>query len=235
MEEEYRPPVPATSASKTKKSYSPSMVIVATVLLVILGFVTWPMIGRQQAAAQRTTANNHLKQIGLCFLEFDQEFGAFPSEDTANAVKAATETDLNLQGTSTNALFRQFIAYGIQSEEIFWCRHPELPRSRPDNDIDPGEALAPGEVGYSYLAGLKTDLNPGIPLAFAPMKIGTESFHSEVYGGMAVVLHLDNSVWHFPIRPEDGRVASGGGSTLFDPTSEIWPDDYTIDLRHPEK
>jgi hypothetical protein len=46
---------------------------------------------------------------------------------------------------------------------------------------------------------------------------------------------LDNSVDAPDIRPEDGRVTVGGGKTLFDPTNEIWPDDYTIDLRHPEK
>ncbi len=38
------------------------------------------------------------------------------------------------------------------------------------------------------------------------------------------------------IRQWDGKVSVGNGKTLFETGPEtVWPEDYTLDLRHPEK
>lgn len=48
-----------------------------------------PLVLRQQATAQRVEMTSNLKQLGLTLLEFDREFGAFPSDATAAGVAQA--------------------------------------------------------------------------------------------------------------------------------------------------
>ncbi|MGB1131277.1 MAG: hypothetical protein ACPG4K_14590 [Haloferula sp.] len=234
-EVEYQLPRNRSEEEPGKSSCSPAMIMMGVVATVALLVVLAPMIKRQKKAADRTSAISSTKGLGLAMLEFDQEYGCFPLEDTVEKVQRRTETELDLSGHSSNALFRQLIAFGVQSEEIFWCRHPELTGGKPDNDIAPGKALVAGEVGFSYLAGFRADMNPGLPVLLAPMKIGTETFHSDVFDGKAVILRLDNSAEAVQIRADDGTISLGGDHRLFDPDYELWPDDYSIDLRHPEK
>ena len=193
---------------------------------------------RQQAARDRTEAISNAKQVGLALLEFEQEFGSFPSEETAEMVKKATGTELDLSGTSSNALFRQLIAFGIQAEDIFYCKHPEGIR-KPDRDISPGKALEAGEVGFSYIYGQSTKgavANSERIVLAAPMKIGTDEFWEEPFGMKAVLLKLDNSVSAPLIRESDGKASVGDGKTLFD-TGEgtVWGNDGPVDIRHPER
>jgi hypothetical protein len=203
-----------------------------------------PMVLRQRKAADRTTAISHCKCIGLALLEFDQEFGSFPNEKTADQVKDVSGTPIDLTGSSSNAAFRQLIAFGIQSEIIFSCVHPEG-IEKPDQDFSRGKALEAGEVGFSYICGLSTKMSPDTPVITAPMKIGTQTYWPDPYDNKAVVLCLDNSV-HAPLlRRRDGKLPVANGKTLFENgpdtvwdhsfrTRPIWPENYTIDLRHPE-
>lgn len=209
--------------------------VVGGLILLIGGLVLWPEIQRSRKAVGRTRAIGNCKQIGLALLEFEHEFGAFPNEKTAELVKRSTKTPLDLSGRSTNAVFRQLVAFGIQSEVIFFCVHPEMDR-KPDGDLSPGKAIEAGETGYSYVAGFDTKANPGTPLILAPMKIGTETFWAEPYEGKAVILRADNSVDAPLIQKSDGKVSEGRGKTLFDTGKEtVWGEGFEVDLRHPEK
>ena len=208
------------------------LVLIAIILVVT--FVSWPMLMRQKKAADRTRAIGNLKQIGLALLEFDHEFGRFPDGTTVEKVKRIPGMDQDLSGQSSNALFRQLIAFGIKSEAIFYCVHPEGIHEG-DGDFSRGRALEAGEVGYSYVAGLNTGMNPGISVAMTPMKIGTEMFWAEPYGGKAAILRLDNSVEAPPIG-SDGRVSVGDGKRLFDTGADtVWGEGFEMDLRHPER
>ncbi|MGB6219666.1 hypothetical protein [Haloferula sp.] len=142
----------AEDGARERKGLNWGMIGVGVFVGALLLFVFSPCFllssGRQGEARDRTQAINNAKQAGLALLEFDQEFGSFPNEETAALVKKATETDLDLSGTSSNAMFRQLIAFGIQSEDIFYCKHPEGIR-KPDRDMSPGKALEAGEVGFS--------------------------------------------------------------------------------------
>lgn len=70
-----------------------------------------PMILRQRDAAERTVMISNMKQLHLALLEFDQEFGSFPSDATADAVADATGLDA---GRLTGAdVFKQFEVLGI--------------------------------------------------------------------------------------------------------------------------
>ena len=76
--------------------------LVVIVIIAALAGLSAPMILRQRKAADRTEAINNAKQIGLALLEFDQEFGGFPDDDTAESVADATGSSLNLSGGKSN-------------------------------------------------------------------------------------------------------------------------------------
>ncbi|MEP4077886.1 hypothetical protein [Haloferula sp.] len=240
MKEEPQDRERTTEETKPKrKGWNWGMIVVG----VLVGFLALAAVspcfvmGPRHHAADRTQAISNAKQIGLALLEFDQEFGSFPNDETAEMVRESTGTELDLSGTSSNAMFRQLIAYGIRSEDIFYCKHPEGIQ-KPDGDMSPGKALEAGEVGFSYFCGQKTEVEPGgygRPLLGAPMKIGTETFWDEAYGEKAVILRLDNSVDAPLIRKSDGKVPVGNGKTLFDAgPGTVWGENSVPDIRHPE-
>ncbi|MGB6222068.1 hypothetical protein [Haloferula sp.] len=225
--------------AEKSKGWNWGMIVVGVFVVFVLAGLSAPMVLRCKKAPERTQAISNAKQVGLALLEFDQEFGSFPDEETAAMVKKSSETKLDLSGTSSNAMFRQLIAFGIQSEDIFYCLHPEGIR-KPDRKMGPGKALEAGEVGFSYLMngneGQNTSDNPGRAVLAAPMKIGTEEFWSKPYQGKAVILRLDNSVDAPLIRKADGKVSVGNGKTLFDTGPEtVWGNDGLVDVRHPER
>lgn len=220
------------------KGWNWGMIVIGVFAGVVFLVLSAPMVIRCPKAANRTQAINNAKQVGLALLEFDQEFGSFPNDETAALIKKSTGTSLDLSGGSSNALFRQLIAYGIQSEDIFYCLHPQGIH-KPDGDISPGKALEAGEVGWSYFSGQSIStvdpLQEGRPLLAAPMVIGTETFWTKPFKGKAVILRLDNSVEAPLIRDADRKVSVGSGKTLFDVGEDtVWGVDGKIDLRHPE-
>jgi hypothetical protein len=210
----------------SKKFWSLGMVVLLVIMVLLAIGLIAPFFLRSPMAAARVEAINNAKMLGLALLEFDQEFGKFPDETTVEAVLRRTGSELDLSGDSSNAIFRQLIAYGNSDEHIFWCKHPELDGRRPDNGIGQGEALEAGEVGFSYVVGLDSNMDPALPLLAAAMKIGTHEFHRDVLGDRAVVLFVDHSARALPIRRSDHRAVLSDGGVLFD---------TPVDLRHPER
>jgi hypothetical protein len=72
--------------------------VVGLLLLVALVVASILFVIRQKQAEQRSRVMDGMKQFGLALLEFDQEFGGFPSDDTAEEVKDGTGTGLPLTG-----------------------------------------------------------------------------------------------------------------------------------------
>ncbi|MFC7337957.1 hypothetical protein ACFQY0_12265 [Haloferula chungangensis] len=231
---------PVDEKIEKSKGWNWGMIVAGVFVVLVLAGLMAPMTMTCRKAADRTEAINHAKQVGLALLEFDQEFGSFPDEETRAEVDKASELrpKLDLSGTSANAMFRQLIAFGVQSEDIFYGLHPEGIR-KPDKNLSVGKALAAGEVGFSYIMldgkGQNTSGNPGRAVLATPMKIGTETFWPKPHGEKAVILRLDNSVEAPLIRKADGKVSVGHGKTLFDTGPDTVWGDAVIDLRHPEK
>lgn len=203
--------------------------LVVIVIIAALAGLSAPMILRQQKAAARTEAINNAKQVGLALLEFDQEYGSFPDDDTAELVSDSTGTDLTpLNGSSSNDYFRQLIAFGVQSEEIFYtkCQYTR----KPDNVTNAGNALEPGEVGFGYVmldqtTGQNTSGNPGRPVLVTPLLDASQDweFDPDPYGSKAVILRLDNSAKALQIRDDTKEVSLGGGRKLQDVGEDtIW-------------
>lgn len=212
----------------TKGKFVAMCVVGGLAVLGCLMILCAPMILRSAKAAERTQAISNAKQVGLALLEFDQEYGEFPSDATVAEVVKATGSTLDFTDGSSNAMFRQLIAAGYgYSESIFYCSHPDG-SVEPDGLMSGGSALEAGETGFSYVHGLNTGMNPGLPVLMAPMVAGTaDQFWPDrkgwggpkAYGGKAVVLRLDNSAEAAFIRTSDRKVSRGGGVTLLDPAN----------------
>lgn len=231
---------------KTKKYMQPRgftlvELLVVIVIIAALAGLSAPMILRQQKAAARTEAASNARQVGLALLEFDQEFGSFPDDDTAELVADSTGTDLTLNGNTSNDYLRQLIAYGIQSEDIFFTKTSYT--REPDNVITTGNALEAGEVGFGYVmlnqgVAQNTAGNPGRPVLVAPLLDASTNwkFDRDPFGGKAVYLKLDNSVEQPLIRERDNAVTVGGGRTLDQTGNDtVWGTGSNPTLVAPEK
>jgi len=215
--------------------------LVVIVIIAALAGLSAPMILRQRKAADRTQAINNAKQLGLALLEFDQEYGSYPDNDTAETVAESTGTDLNLSGNNSNDYLRQLIAFGIQSEEIFFTKTAYT--SKPDNVIQGAKALEQGEVGFGYVmldatTGQNTSGNPGRPVLVTPLLDAQTdwTFDPDPYGGKAVILKLDNSATALQIRDTDKKISVGNGRTIEQTGDEsVWGTSINPVVKAPAK
>lgn len=200
------------------------------VLIAILVAFSIYSTCKQKKKADQIRTISSLRQIGLAFVEFENEFSSYPSEATARLViQRFPKQGHNLSGSS-NALFRQLFAAELtQSEAMFYAKVPGV--RKPDGDITPGELLEKGEVGFAYITGLSSTGSPARPIAFAPVIPGTKQFDPKPFEGKAVFLRSDNSVTSLPIG-KDGRVILYGIDIL-SAENPIW-DGKSPDIRYPE-
>jgi len=225
------------------KGLNPAAIGVGIVVLGGLAAVCFPVILKQRKAADRTWAINRICNMGAMLLEFDSEYGGFPDDKTALEVQRVTKTPFTLTGPYSNDYFRQLLAGGGGKSELpFWCKTALSP-DEPDEDFStPAKALAPGEVGFSYIMASPTEGQsskgePSPPVVVAPSYQfrADWTFDPEPYTGKAVILRLDNSAEAFSIREDNRKISTGSGKTLGD-TGEgtPWGTKMTPVLRAPQ-
>ncbi len=170
----------------------------------------------QKIKVLQTRAINNLRQIGLALFEFENEYGSFPNEQTAVAIKDATGTSAKLGTATANDCFFQLIAAQIlQTDRVFIFEAAAMNEAAKPKIPD---QLA--KCAYSYLIGMSAAGNPSRPVVVAPLLKGKTSFDPAVFGGKAIVLRVDNSVQALPIG-EDGHVMIDG-KDIFDPAQPFW-------------
>ncbi len=196
-----------------------SLVIGSIALIVCIAPI---FIKRRDHGCDQTEQTSNARQIGLALLEFETEYGSFPSDATAARITAEyPDHGCDLRGRSSNSSFRQLFASGLtQSEAMFYAKVDGA--RKPDGDIRPGKLLEKGEVGFAYIAGLSSSGNPARPISFAPFIPGTGKFDPEPFDGKAVFLRVDNSAISMPIE-KDGRVLLNGIDIL-SVKNPIWGD-----------
>lgn len=196
------------------------MIGVGVVSILIL--LALPHFLRRGAGGDdQTEAVNNARQIGIALFEFEMEYGSFPNESTAAQVKSNNlASPLTLGGGSSNELFAQLLASGIcQSESIFYAKTKSV--KKPDNRwTTDATALAPGECGFAYIAGLSTAGDPSTPIAFGPVIPGTMIVDGKSNDRKAVVLKMDNSVTSVPIDAS-GKIIYRH-MDLLDPRQSYW-------------
>jgi hypothetical protein len=205
--------------------------LLAGLIIASLAGLTSPVVIRSKKKSPQAEATSNARQIGIALLEFDTDYGSFPSDATAAMVTGNfPDHGNNLDGRSSNAFFRQlFVAELTQSEAMFYAKVDGA--RKPDGDIHPGKLLEKGEVGFAYIAGLSSEGNPARPIAFAPVIPGTRKFDPEPFEGKAVFLSIDNSATAIPIET-DGRILLNGIDIL-SAENPIWDGDAP-DIRYPE-
>ena len=205
--------------------------LVVIVIIAALAGLTAPMVIRQRKKADQTEAVNNARQVGMALFEFETEYGSFPDDATATAVKDATETTL-VSGSNSNDRFRQLIRAGIaQSEPMFYAKTGFT--KKPDGITTNDKALEKGEVGFGIImnntAGMSAAGNPSRPIIAAPFKVAMDgTFDSDFYDGKAVILKLDNSVTSLPIIKTSGNVLINGKTMLLTGEDTVWGADASI-------
>lgn len=211
---------------KMRRGFTLVELLVVIVIIAALAGLTAPMVIRQRKKADQTEAVNNARQIGMALFEFESEYGSFPDDATATAVKDATDTAL-VSGSLSNDRFRQLIRAGIaQSEAMFYAKTAFT--QKPDGILDTDtKALSKGEVGFGILmnntAGLSAAGNPSRPIIAAPLKVAMDgTFDSDFYDGKAVILKLDNSVTSLAIVKASGNVKMNGKNMLDTGSDTVW-------------
>ncbi len=180
-------------------------------LLIVVVVMSTPVIMKSRTKSDVTTTMNNAKQIFYLMIEFDAEFGDFPSDSTA------VDELAGCTGEFSNDYFAQFFAAGYtKSEEIFYAKGGSGIRKRPDNIITPrSELLSAGECGFAYIKNLSTENHAETPLLLAPMYGNGFKFNTDAYDGKGVVLQIDGAVKQLKLD-ELGNPLRKDGTGLFD-------------------
>jgi prepilin-type N-terminal cleavage/methylation domain-containing protein len=206
----------------TLKGFTLVELLVVIAIIAALAAMATPVILKQKKKADMTEAVNNAKQIFYLMIEFDGDFGEFPS-DASSADIDTTGTGITLGTSTSNDFFKQFIAGGYtKSEEIFYAKSTIT--KKPDNVLK-GDALEAGECGFAYVANQSTSVNSGRPLVMAPMEESGEFFNPDPYDNKAVVLRIDGSVKQLRVNQAKKAVLTGA-DTLFDTGEDtVWGSD----------
>ena len=173
-------------------------------------FFRFDLLGKRKQAV-RFQAVSNARQLGLALLEFEVDYGEFPSEATAPVIARESGKEVPLKPVSSQDYLKQLVAHGAVKnlDLMVW--------SRPKK----GEQPDPSQ-SFAYVGGGSTTSNPSRPLLIAPLKEDGETFDPKPFDGKAIVLHVDCSCVTLPIQP-DGRVLVKGLDQL-DPDQPYWGD-----------
>jgi prepilin-type N-terminal cleavage/methylation domain-containing protein len=217
--------------------------LVVIVIIAALAGLSAPMIMRQVKKADLTEAINNARQINLALNTFEQDYGSFPDDETAIAVKENNDNAL-VTGNSANDRFRQLIrANSIDSETVFYCKTSYT--KKPDNNFANDKALDKGEVGFGIIMtadnrGLSTSGNSSRPVLAAPFTsagVTTKRplFDPDAFGGKGVTLRMDGSVKTENIAPTTKALKiEGGKNILQDGEGTVWGPGSPVQFAYPQ-
>ncbi len=226
---------------KQRRGFTLVELLVVIVIIAALAGLTAPMVIRQRKKADQTEATNNARQIGIALFEFENSYGSFPDQTTAETVRTNTETQLSLGTANSNDYFRQLIAAEVcQSEAMFYAKTAFT--KKPDNVFSTSnKALEKGEVGFGYIMdtnkAFSTAGNPARPIVAAPLAFPFSSgqFDTDVYDFKAVVLRIDNSVQSLSVLKSTKLAQLGGGKNLLQTGDDtVWGTGVTPTMVNPD-
>jgi len=194
-----------------RKGFTLVELLVVIAIIAALAAMATPAILQQKKKADLATATNNARQIGLLLVAFDDDFGGYPSDDTA-------DSDADLAGFtgSSNGYLGQLLASGIvDSEEIFFAKGGSSTNKQPDNVFtSDSTTLEAGECGFAYTKDLSGTDRSSLPVLMTPM-IDETTFAEGPYGKKAVILRVDGSVVSLRLS-KNFNAKLPSGSTLFE-------------------
>jgi hypothetical protein len=189
-------------------------------IMSLVAMLILPSVTLTAAKTPVTLALSNLRLVFLALFEFDTKYGRYPDESTAPAVKKSTGSSLSFGTGSSNELFVQLLAGGYAPSEEIFRTHSKGSR-RPDNIFhSDATALASGECGFAYIAGLSSSDPFTCPIVFGPVIPGTRKLDTKVFDGKAIILRLDGSATAHNIDPS-GKIRVNGLDIL-DPRQPYW-------------
>lgn len=209
--------------------YSFALVLIC-VLLVFVIFMSIPPIKSSRKKMDMMQAISNSKQIYLLMMDFENDCGCFPDDDT----EADVESLHGFSGPHSNDYLGQLIAGGYtKSEEIFHAFDKRY-STKPDDAIFPREEiLQKGECGFGYIRveekiegknlvrGLSTDDNGGLPILIAPIVDVDGRVEPLSYKGRGVFMRVDGSARSE--RLDSYNKVRVGPRTLFDTGADtVW-------------
>jgi type II secretory pathway pseudopilin PulG len=218
-------PPPSEQALRSQKWWRWILGVgIASIILLVLGGLTAPLVFRSRKKADQVEAVSNARQIGIALIEFDQTYGRYPDDSTAKLVQATKPTSLKLGSSTSNDYFRQLLAAEITNAEFMFYAKTQFSK-KPDGIVSGSDALKKGEVAFAYIAGFSSaTAHPQTPLVVTPLVPGKRIFDikwcKKYFHGKAVILFADSSVRSYPVDPS-GRVWIDG-KDLFDPSQPFW-------------
>lgn len=213
--------------------------VLICVLLVFVIFMLIPPIKSSRKKMDMMQAISNSKQIYLVLLDFENDYGNFPDDETE-----ANYEDLDaFRGPHSNDYLGQLIAGGYtKSEEIFYAFDKRY-SAKPDDVIFPREEiLQKGECGFGYVMveekgkvrGLSTEDNGGLPVLVAPIVDESGVFEKKSLDGRGVYLRVDGSARNERLN-SDNKIRVGP-RTLFDTGADtVWGMELKPVLLLPER
>jgi hypothetical protein len=210
----------------------------ALLCILIVDALLNPVIWNSTKKMDMTQAISNSKQIYLVLLDFENDMGKFPDDETA--AKAELHA---FRGPHSNDYLGQLIAGGYtKTEQIFYAYDKRYPR-KPDDLISPPEQiLQKGECGFGYVMieekgkerGLSSKDNGGLPLVVAPIVNSLGVFETKSYAGRGVYLRVDGSARNE--RLDSNNKVRVGPLTLFDTgTGTVWGTELKPVILLPER
>lgn len=210
----------------------------ALLCILIVDALLNPVIWNSTKKMDMTQAISNSKQIYLVLLDFENDMGKFPDDETA--AKAELHA---FRGPHSNDYLGQLIAGGYtKTEQIFYAYDKRYPR-KPDDLISPPEQiLQEGECGFGYVMieekgkerGLSSKDNGGLPLVVAPIVNSLGVFETKSYAGRGVYLRVDGSARNE--RLDSNNKVRVGPLTLFDTgTGTVWGTELKPVILLPER
>lgn len=210
---------------------------------LFLAVMSRPLIIRSHKKMEMTQAISNSKQIYLVLLDFENDYGNFPDDETE-----AKYEDLDaFRGPHSNDYLGQLIAGGYtKSEEIFYAFDKRY-SAKPDDVIFPREEiLQKGECGFGYIRveekiegkslvrGLSTDDNGGLPILVAPIVDVDGRIEPRSYKERGVYLRVDGSARSE--RLDSYNKIRVGPQTLFDTGADtVWGTELKPVILLPER
>ena len=195
---------------------------VTMIILTLIG-IGKPAIIVSKKKSDRAEAVSNAKQLGLALYTFREDYGTYPSVESAIEVRNNTGTTAKLGNANSNDFFRQLLASGtIDQEKPFFARTPHC--RKPDNVMSGDKLLEKGEVGFAYLISHSGGKDGVCPIALTPLLKGKLLFDFQCakgyFNGSAMILSTDGSVAIHPVD-RNGRVMIHG-KDFFDPSQPYW-------------
>jgi hypothetical protein len=218
------PAPPSEAALRSQKWWKWMLVVgIGAILVLVLAGLVAPSAPKLPQKNHISKASYNMHHLSLALLEFEASYGAFPNDQTVEAVKQATRSTMPLGSSTSNDYFRQLFATAIfQTESIFYVMSPNA--RKPDDVFTGSEALKKGECAFAYIAGLTSKHSPETPVVVFPLIPGKRAFDKNFcdkhYDGKGFILRVDGTVRLHPVDAS-GRVWIDG-KDIFDPDQPYW-------------